>query len=287
MKRSVHVLLPALLLMTLSSSLSIALQGQDRVLKPDDLVSRHLDALGPAAAREAAKTRVVQAPATYRILVGGGGRDHGTLGLVSEGHKLRLVLRFPGNYRGENVLFNGDVAQVAFSNSDQSRSPLASFLATQDVILRDGLLGGVLTTAWPLQNSKDRGAKLVYEGLKKVDGRPLHQFRYEPRKHSEVEIVLYFDAETLRHVKTVYSTSVANNVGATILESARLKPERSQLEERFSDFITVDGLTLPAHWNLQFTRELPDGSTTISEWDAKGVEIKNNVGLDPRNFAAK
>lgn len=278
----------ALVITIVLTSLSPATgRAQDRAFKPEDLAARHLDAIGQVARRAAVKSRVVQGEAVYRILLGGGGREEGKLGLVSEGHKFRLLFKFPGDYSRENVLFNGEVAQVAFGNSNQSRSPLASFLATQDVILRDGLLGGVLTTAWPVQDLKDRGAKLVYDGIKKVDGRPAYQARYEPRKHSDVEILLYFDAETLRHVKTVFSLSIGNNMGATIVESAHLKPERSQLEERFSDFVDVDGLTLPTRWNLQFTRELPDGSTTVSEWDAKGIEIQNNVRLDPRNFAAK
>lgn len=265
----------------------VPVRAQDTAFKPDDLVSQHLQAIGPAAARDAAKTRVVKGAATYRILVGGSGREEGTVGFVSEGHKLRLVLRVPGNYRGENALFSGDVAQVAFSNSDQTRSPLGSFLVTNDVILQDGLLGGSLSTAWPLQDITDRGAKLVYEGLKKVDGHPLYQLRYEPRKHCDVEILLYFEQQTFRHVRTVYNLRVGNNVGATIVKSAGLQPERSQLEEQFSDFTTVDGLTLPTHWKLQFTRELPNGSTTLTEWDMKGLDIKNNIGLDPRNFAAK
>jgi hypothetical protein len=286
MHRAKSLLVLAMTL-ALANWLASPVRAQDAAFKPEDLAARHLDAIGATATRSGIKSRVVQGAAMYRILVGGGGHEDGKLGLVSEGHKLRLVFRFPADYSRENVLFNGDVAQVAFGNSNQSGSPMASFLASQDVILRDGLLGGVLTTAWPIQDLKDRGAKLVYEGLKKVDGRPVYQARYEPRKHSDVEILLFFDADTLRHVKTVYSLSIGNNVGATILESAHLKPERSQLEERFSDFTTADGLTFPTHWNLQFTRELPDGSTTVSEWDAKGIEIQNNVGLDPRNFAAK
>lgn len=273
--------------LALANWLVAPLHAQNAALKPEDLLTKHLEALGPVAGRSGIKSRVVQGAATYRVVVGGGGSEEGKLGLVSEAHKLRLVLRFPGNYRGENVLYNGEVAQVAFSNADQSRSPLASFLATQNVILRDGLLGGVLSTAWSLQDLADRGAQLVDEGLKKVDGRQLHQLRYEPRQRTDVQVSLYFEPETLRHVKTVYSVSIANNVGATILDSAHLKPERSQLEERFSDFVTVDGFTLPTHWNLQFTRELADGSTSVTEWDAKGLDIKNNIGLDPRNFAAK
>jgi hypothetical protein len=212
----------------------------------------------------------------------------GRAGLVSEGHKLRFMMRFNrADYMGENFVFNGDGIQFAFANSSQSRSPLSGFVSSEDVILRDGLLGGILTTAWPLLELDDHKAKLIYEGLKKVDGRQVHQVRYEPHKHYEAQIRLYFDAETFRHVKTVYTVTLANNVGADVTEAAKLQPERSTLEERFSDFETVDGLSLPTHWNLQFTRELPNGSTTVTEWDLQGSRVSNNVGLDPKNFAVK
>jgi hypothetical protein len=256
-------------------------------MKPEDLVTRHLDSLGSASAR-AAKTRVFQGTATYRLLVGGGGQTDGKSGLVSEGKKVRFMAKFPlRDYHGETAVFDGNSVRVAFSNANQSRSPLASFLATYDVVLREGLLGSVLSTAWPLEEISERKPKLVYEGLKKVDGQSVHQLRYFPRKGNDLQIVLFFDSETFRHVKTVYKYEVGNNVGATILESAHLKPERTSLEERFSEFKEVDGLTLPTHWNLQFTRELPDGSTTISEWDLHGTDISNNMGLDPRNFELK
>jgi hypothetical protein len=271
----------------LTSWCAVPLYGGDAAMKPEELVARHLDSLGSKEARAAAKTRVVQGAAVYRILVGGGGMAEGKTGLVSDGQKLRFVMKFQTDYRGETFVCDGEAVHVAFSNSNQSRSPLASFVTTYDVIVRDGLLGGVLSTGWALSNVADREPKLVYEGLKKVDGRQVHQLRYQPRKHSDAEILLYFDAETFRHVKTVYSTSVASNVGATIIESVNVRPERSSLEERFSDFKTVDGLTLPTHWNLQYTRELPNGSTTLSEWDLKEDQITNNEGLDPRNFELK
>jgi hypothetical protein len=283
--RMSSVLLP---IVFLASWLVVPAHGGDAVLKPEELLSQHLDAIGTAGVRAATKTRAVQGSAMYRVVVGGGGHEEGKTGLVSDGRKIRFLVRFPQNdYGGENFLFNGDVTQVGFANSNQSRSPLASFVMSQDVVVRDGLIGGVLSTGWPLLNLTDRGAKLSYQGLKKVDGRMLHQVRYEPHKHSELEISLYFEPDTLRHVKTVYNLVVGNNVGATILESARMQPERSSLEERFSDFTTADGLTLPTHWNLQFTRELSSGSTTISEWDLKEDKIQNNLGLDSRNFAVR
>jgi hypothetical protein len=246
-----------------------------------------LDALGSKEARAAAKTRAVQGAAVYRILVGGGGIAEGKTGLVSDGRKVRFMMKFQTDYRGETFVSDGDTVRVAFSNSNQSRSPLASFVTTYDVIVRDGLLGGVLSTGWALSDVGDRKAKLIYEGLKKLDGRPVHQIRYEPRKHSDAEILLFFDAETFHHVKTTYSIANGNLPGATITESVNVRADRSQLEERFSDFKTVDGLTLPTHWNLQFTRELPNGSTTLSEWDLKEDQITNNVGLDPKNFELK
>jgi hypothetical protein len=266
---------------------AVPLYGGDAAMKPEELVARHLDSLGSKEARAAAKTRVVQGAAVYRILVGGGGIAEGKTGLVSDGRKLRFMMKFQTDYRGETFVSDGEAVHVAFSNSNQSRSPLASFVTTYDVIVRDGLLGGVLSTGWALSNLADRQAKLVYEGLKKVDGRQVHQLRYQPGKHSDAEILLYFDAETFRHVKTVYSISIGNLPGGTIVESVNLRAVRSSLEERFSDFKSVDGLTLPTHWNIQFTRELPDGSTTLSDWDLKEDQITNNMGLDPRNFEMK
>jgi hypothetical protein len=265
----------------------VPLYAADPALKPEELVAKHLDSIGAAAARAGAKTRAVQGTAAYRIVVGGGGKAEGKTGMVSDGHKIRFMMKFSTDYRGENVLFNGDTLQIAFSTTNQTRSPFAAFLMAQDVIVRDGLLGSVLSTAWPLLDVDGRKPKLVYEGLKKVDGRELHQLRYFPHTHSDVEILVYFEPDTFRHVKSTYSISLGNNVGATITESAALQPERSRLEERFSEFKTADGLTLPTHWNLQFTRELPNGSTTISEWDLKEDQINNNIGLDPRNFEAK
>jgi hypothetical protein len=209
----------------------ISLYPADSSIKAEELVAKHLEAIGSADARAAVKTRVVQGAAVYRIVVGGGGRQEGKTGLVSEGQKVRFMVKFPQqDYRGENVVFNGDAMRAAFANSNQSRSPLASFLLAQDVIVREGLLSGTLSTAWPLLNVGDGKPKLTVEGLKKVDGVSAYQVRYEPRKRSDLDIFLYFDQETFRHIKTVYSISMANNVGASITESAKLQADRTRVD---------------------------------------------------------
>jgi len=286
--RRLRILLALFLLPALTQWPPRQVYASDATIKPEELLTRHLDSIASSETRGSAKTRIVQGTAVYRILVGGGGRSEGTTGFVSEGHKLRWMVKLPLiDYRGENIVFDGNAVGVSFANSNQSRSPFASFIATQDVIVREGLLGGTLSTAWPLLEGSERKAKLIVEGLKKVDGRQLYQVRYEPSRRTDAHIMLYFEPETFRHVKTVYVTSIGNNVGSDITKSSKLQPERTTLEERFSDFKTADGLTLPGHWNVQFTRELPDGTTSVSEWDLKEDQITNNMGLDPRNFAVK
>jgi len=203
----------------------------DTPLTVEDLVRNHLDAIGTAQVRAATQSRAVQGEAVYRILVGGGGSVEGKTGMVSEGRKLRFMAKFPrGDYRGEQFVFNEGKFEIAFANVDQTRSPFADFVRTQTAILGEGLFGGVLSTGWALLDTGDRKPRLTYEGLKKVDGQNLHQLRYEPRKSSDLEIRLYFDPETFRHVRTVYMLSIGSNVGADITQSAKQRPERLRLE---------------------------------------------------------
>jgi hypothetical protein len=269
----------------LATWLATPLYGGEPAMTAEDLVAKHLNGLGSAEARGAAKTRVVRGALAYRILVGGGGRLDGKMGLVTDGHKVRVMLKLAQpDYKGENFAFNGDEVQVAYSNAGQTRSLFATFIYSQDAILREGLLGGVLSTGWALSDLSDHKAKVEYQGLKKVDGHQLYELRYWSRKSSDLEIRMYFEPETFHHVKTIYSLLVGNNVGPAIYESADLKPDRTTLEERFSDFQTVDGLSLPTHWTLEFTRELPNSVTTVSQWDLQGMQITNNLGIDPLNF---
>ena len=257
-------------------------------LSAEDVVARHLDAIAPVTVRASTKSRAVQGTAVYRILVGGSGSVEGKSGMVSEDHKLRFMVKFQrSDYRGEQFIFNDGKFEIAFANDDQTRSPFADFVRTHEAILREGLFGGVLSMNWALLDVPGRKPKLTYEGLKKIEGQQLHEMRYQPRKSSDLEIQLYFDPETFRHVRTVYRLSIGSNVGQDITQSAKQRPERIRLEERFSNFKDVDGQRLPEHWNIQFTRELPSGSTTVTEWDLNEDQISNNIGLDPRNFEVK
>ena len=255
----------------------------------DELVAQHLNSIASSAVRVGFKTRVVQGTVHYSILVGGAGTLDGKAQMASDGKKLVFMMKLPNNeYRGEQFIFDGDKDKVAFSTARQARSALGNFVFVQDAVIREGLLGGVLSTAWPLLNVNDRKAKLSFDGLKKIDGQELYELRYRPRKNSDLEINLYFDPQTYRHVETTYSYSPSE--GLTIegeTAAARQVPNRYRLTEKFSDFKTVDGVTLPTHYNIQFSWELQSGRTSLTEWDLKGLDVSSNIPVDPRNFDVK
>ncbi|HZQ70744.1 MAG TPA: hypothetical protein VFA68_19610 [Terriglobales bacterium] len=286
-------------------------------LKPEELVAKHLDAIGSADARKAIKSRAVQGTAQYKILVGGAGTMDGKAVLVSEQNKVHLLLKFANNlYRGEQIVTDGNRIEVAATTQEKTRSPFGDFLYTQDAPVHEGLLGGVLSTAWPLLNLDERKAKVSYQGVKTVDGHQVFDLRYKPKKGSDQEIDLFFDQETFRHVMTVYKISIHPHIssgstyevpgggslppqmsqGASVdgqsgsspdVVQARQQDTRYRIEERFSDFKTADGLTLPTHYNLHFSRELQSGATSVYEWDVNFNDIAENVTLDPRNFQPK
>lgn len=263
-------------------------------LKPEDIVARHLDSIGSSAARTASKTRVLQGPAEFKILVGSGGSAvPGKSGLVSEGRKSVLMVKLAnGDYRGEQFVTDGDRVYIAATRADHLRSAFGEFVHSQDEIVREGLMGGTLTTAWALLNLDANRPKLSYNGEKKIDGREAYEIGYHSRRKDDLAIHLYFDKETYRHVMTTYSLNLVSGMapganGADITQSVKQKETRYTIEEKFSDFRTAEGLTLPAKYVIHFTQEFQNSTTEVFEWDIAADEVSNNLSLDPRNFEIK
>jgi len=83
--------------------LSQALPVHAADLKPEDLIAHHLESLGTAAVRGANKSRVIQGIARFKMLVGGGGQLEGKAAVVSEERKLNIMMKFPNDYKGQQV----------------------------------------------------------------------------------------------------------------------------------------------------------------------------------------
>jgi len=238
-----------------------------------DFVNRQLNSIGSEQARAAVKNRVAQGVVKFVVVNGGSLTWEGSEALVSEGDKLASLMNFPPTtFRTESFVRDDKRTSIAWVRPG-SWSAFGEFVKTHNEILTEGLWGGALSTGWALSHLDERRAKLQDRGLKKMDGVELRRIDYYPKKNTDLEIQLYFEPDTFRHVMTAYLLTIA---GA----------RRYRLEERFADFKSVDDLTLPARWSIRFTYGAA-GSGTIDQYDVIEEKISQNVTLDPNNFEIK
>ncbi|MBI3474264.1 MAG: hypothetical protein HY010_00900 [Acidobacteria bacterium] len=258
-------------------------------LKPEEVLAKHLDSIGSAQVRSSMKSRVVQGFATYRVLVGGSGAIDGKYVYASEGDKSNYLCKINSNgFRGEQIIYDGNRVSVAGTYLDKSRSEFGDFLINQDAPIRENLLGGVWSSGWPLLDLEGHKAKLHSEGTKKVDGREFIVLRYQPKKGTDLSILLYFDPQSYQHLMTTYRISVSAGIGTHgETSSSQKQVTRYQIEEKFSDYQTTDGLTLPSHYDLRFSQELDNGFSKLVEWEVKATNIVNNIPVDARSFQVK
>jgi len=293
----------------LLAALIISIPASAENMKPEEIVTRHLNSIGTPEVRSTIKSRAVQGTLKMHILVGGGGEVTGTWGRVSEQRQSNFVMRFAtgGDWRGEQFIFDGEHTGFATATSSHTRSVFAQFVSSQDFIVKEGLLGGELSTAWALQNLDQNHAKVQSIGSKKVDGRELIGLQYVSKGTHDMQVKIYFDPETFRHVMTIYTVETAPGMAREITESVYQNQNRFTIEERFSDFQAVDGLTIPTHYHLQYTQEVQTGnsdtgasvagpttthsellgSTRVYDWDMTAEKIQHNLAMDAKNFRVK
>src|SRR5687768_3049614 len=115
-------------------------------LKPEDIIRSHLERVGPASARSARQNSVAEGQAEIKFLVFGSGSTTGGALFYTQGTKQRMTLTFDNQqYRGEDIVFDGQKFSVAYADT-HSYSPLGQFLHTFNGIIKEGLLGSVLST---------------------------------------------------------------------------------------------------------------------------------------------
>jgi hypothetical protein len=253
-------------------------------MKPEELVARHLAALGSPESRSVVQSRGARGTARMEVLRGGSGFLEGPVVFASQGRKLLLSIQFNHlNYSAEQVSYDDENIYVG-NIQPGVRSQLGSFLYQYHELVKEGLFGGVLSTAWPLLDLEGRNPKLDYRELKKVSGQELLELQYRIRKGGgDVKIRLYFDPESFRHIATTYKLTIAAPMGRTSEESARQSETRYTLEEWFGDFRPLDDLDLPAQWTVRLTVETGFGNF-MGKWDMTFPQIAHNPSIDPQIF---
>ena len=191
------------------------------------------------------------------------------------------------------VVFDGKRAGFATVTASHTRSVFAQFVSSHDYIVKEGLLGGELSTAWALQNLDSTHAKLEFLGRKKIDGRELIGLQYFPKSGNDMQVKMYFDPDTFQHVMTIYTVEVSQGVASAVTDTRQYQ-NRYTIEERFSDFKVVDGITLPTNYQLQYTEDAMNdpattargqlGGTRLYDWEMTVQQVQHNLSLDGKNF---
>jgi hypothetical protein len=255
-------------------------------LKPEEIVAKHLESIGSNEARTAVRSQITVGDAVVKFISRKNGIIEGRIVMASSGEKNFVGLNLNAlDYPGERFSFDGTKAKVANTVNGQ-KSVLASFVSSNDLILRESLLGGVLSSSWALSNLSVRKAKLSPSGMRTVDGRDYYVLNYSPKGGGDIDISLYFDKETFRHTRTEYTRTASAAIGRTIDESARQSETRLKVIEDFSDFKVFSGLTLPQSYKLLYTTIGQNGTTEV-EWAYRLNEFAFNQTMDEKAFDAE
>lgn len=240
----------------------------------EEIVTKHLQAVGPPEARQAPDGREFDGAAMTRMIVGGTGGLQGTGRILARGQEIRVEMHFNfASYPGENFLYTGSGRPIIAEIQPGTRSLLGSFLENHADVLRDGLFGGILNTAWPLLDLDKTGAKLKFDGMKKVKGQQLYEVAYLPQKQAgDLKVFVYFDPQTFRHMMTRY-TSVEPYGSSRNIANPGGRNLTLNVTETFSEFHQFNGVTIPLRWNIRYEQE--EGS--VSEWELDLQKAKMGV----------
>jgi hypothetical protein len=267
-----------------SATFGPAASARDK-LKPEEVVAKHLEAVGAAETRDSVKTRIISGTAVATFRSPGTGQVSGLAVLASEGEKNLLGMTFGtsnNNYPQEKLGFDGNDVSASYLRPGV-RSPLGNFLLTHKAVVKQGLIGGVLSQAWPLYDLAGKKPKLEYAGTKKVGDRQAYELKYIPRGGSDLSVVLYFDAETFQHVRTEYTRTVVAQIGSTPETSANQSETRYRMVEDFSDFRKEGGMTLPHKYKI-YLETTGQGGTFKADWELELSRFAFNQRIDPNSF---
>jgi hypothetical protein len=270
----------ALLVVCTSAGLATA-----QKLKAEDVVAKHLEAIGPDASRASDRSRVAVG-AARAVFKGSGssGAIDGRAVFGSVQNKVLMAMAFTApNYPGDKFGFDGKKLTIAYQ-SPGVRTTLGHFLLTNSSIVKEGLMGGTLSSAWPLLNLAERGAKVSYSGTEKIEGRTVHKLNYSPNKGSDVKISLYFDSETFQHIRTQYEMVISSRIAAGGVDNqARQRETRYKMVEKFADYKKEGDLNLPHTYALEFEITKTMGSSS-DKWEIKLEQFAFNQEIDSKSF---
>jgi hypothetical protein len=253
-------------------------------LKAEDLIAKHLDSIAPAEKRSSIKSLIAVGEVRVDYKTQKNQPASGRIVIASEGPKMFFGMQLNAtDYAQEKIIFDGSKTDVGYVRTG-GRSLLGNFVQSNNGIVSQGLMTGTLTTSWALLDVAGRGGKLSSPGSKKIDGKDVYSISFNPKGSSDVDVTLYFDAQTFQHVRTEYKRTSSASMGRTPEESSRMQETRLKVTEDFSDFKAEQGMNVPHKYTINYLISGQNGTTEI-EWTANLSEFAINQALDPATFA--
>ncbi len=272
----------------------------------EEIVAKHLESLGPNV-RATKGARIISGSSLVTFKSRGTAQTDGVAVMASEGMKSMVTMKFPSTqYPYEKIGYDGGKVS-AYQLRPGEYSSLGSFARANPEMLKEGLIGGTLSTSWPLLDLANRKVKLELGGTKKTGGRELIEVKYRPVGGSDLRISLFFDAETFQHVRTTYKREVAAQLGrggssargpggvsaspsaptgsgrdSVGENSARQSNTIYELTEEFSDYKAEEGVMLPHSYKIRL--EQIGAATQISEWSLTLAKFIFNQHLEVTDF---
>ena len=276
-------LVSSLLLAVIIGGSTECLSQETKKLTADELIAAHLDSIGTAEARAAFKSVVAQGAVTSTIRIGGGGTVKGGAVMASQGPMSLMGLIFGGqDAANEKMAFNGQKLTLGELRPG-IRTRFGGFLLTHDVLFKEGLLGGTLSTAWPFFDMNGRKPKIRYLGTKNFKDRKAYVLGYEARSGGNLEIKVYFDAQTFQHIRTEYQQEFMAATVSNPEDAAKQKGTILKLTEDFSDFRQESKLMLPHTYKIQLTFDTTN-NPLLQDWVVTLSQFVFGKTLDPKQF---
>ena len=252
-------------------------------MAPEEIIAKHLDSIAAAETRASVHSRIAAGTVVATMHSPGTAKFTGQAVIASDGIKNMIGMGFEGGGKfQERFAFDGKEVSVGFARPGD-RGYLGDFLLTHQNIVREGLIGGTLSAAWPLLSLTEKKQKLEFRGTKKMANKNLYEIKYVPHGASDLEISIFFDSESFQHVRTEYTRFISAGMGGAVDASGSQRPTRYKMVEEFSDFRKESGLMLPHNYKIGLEFDTR-GGTLVVDWEVKLSDFAFNQAIPPATF---
>ncbi|HEV2708433.1 MAG TPA: hypothetical protein VGV59_21135 [Pyrinomonadaceae bacterium] len=267
MKAKLLISLSILMLLAASAA------AQETKLTGDEIIAKHLEAVGGKELLTKYKTRIA----------------FGTVKKENEPEGQMVIMSEAPNRLSAYYSFTGFDFRMVYTGESAFVRPVMprQYSALTDKY-EDMLGSGLLLNSIPLYNLLATSApgelKFEAKGTKKVAGRQAYAVQVKPRKGSAMK--LYFDAENFMWVRTDYGrTTISKQMGSftNAIENQAGNDLTVDFYIETSDFRDVDGIKLPFKFVQVFTSPFLRQSAVVN---VTGTirEYQHNVQIDPKMF---